>query len=119
MLPRIVLLVVQVAAAWFLGEAIKQILPPILGRPYDIYLYAAIYAVIIMVVGFSGSLVLKNVRVPTAATFIASLVLALILATVTLFPQITTPVQDILPLLRGNARLYPFLGALAGYLLKR
>ena len=119
MLPRLVLLLVQIAAAWFLGPSIKAALPAILGTQYDNLLYALIYAVVIMLVGFAGSLVLKNVPVPSLGTFIASLVLALIFALATLFPQVTEPVGNAIPLLRGNARLYPFVGALIGYLLKR
>ncbi|MEZ5818605.1 MAG: hypothetical protein R3D44_16125 [Hyphomicrobiaceae bacterium] len=119
MLPRIVLLLIQVAAAWFLATPIKSALPALFRSQYDIFIYAVLYAVIIMVVGFAGSLVLKGVRVPTSATFVASLVLAVILAVLTLIPQITGPLQDALPLLRGNAKLYPLVGALVGYLLKR
>ena len=119
MLPRIVLLIIQIAAAWFLAEPIKAAIPSLLGRQYDIFIYALIYAAIIMLVGFAGSLVLKGVRVPTVATFVASLVLALILAGITLVSQVLGPVQDALPFLRGNTKLFPFVGALVGYLLKR
>lgn len=119
MLPRIVLLLIQIAAAWFLAEPIKALVPSLLGRQYDILIYAVIYAAIIMVVGFAGSLVLKGVRVPTVGTFIASLVLAIILAAVTLFGQITGPIQEALPFMRGNTKLFPFVGAIVGYLLKR
>lgn len=119
MLPRIVLLLVQIAAAWFLAEPIKAAVPALLGRQYDIFLYAILYAVIVMVVGFAGALVLKGLRVPSSATFIASLVLALVLAALTLFTQATGPIEEALPFLRGNAKLYPFAGALVGYLLKR
>jgi len=119
MLPRIVLLLIQVAAAWFLADPIKAALPTVLGRPYDIFVYALIYAVIIVVVGFAGALVLKGLRLPSAATFIASLVLAAILSAITLFSQINGPIQEALPLLRDNAKLYPLVGALVGYVLKR
>ena len=83
MLPRIVLLLVQIAAAWFIGNWIKDFVPSPLGRLYDPLVYAVIYAVIVMVVGFAGSLVLKGLRVPTAATFFVSLALALLLAVIT------------------------------------
>ena len=120
MLPRIVLLLVQIAAAWFLGDRIKDVLPTLLlGRQYDIFVYALIYAVIIMVVGFAGSLVLKDVRVPTFATFVFSLILACILSAITLISQVSGPIQDALPFLRGNTKLYPLVGAMIGYLLKR
>jgi hypothetical protein len=119
MLPRIVLLLIQIAAAWFLADPIKAALPPLLGRQYDIFLYALIYAVIVTVIGFIGGLVLKGLRLPSAATFIASLVLAAILAAITLVNQINAPIQEALPVLRGNPKLYPLVGALVGFLLKR
>lgn len=119
MLPRIVLLLIQIAAAWFLADPIKAALPTLLGREYDIFTYALIYAVIITVVGFAGALVLKGVRLPSASTFIASLVLAAILSAITLISQINGPIQEALPLLRGNTKLYPLVGAMVGYLLKR
>lgn len=119
MLPRIVLLLIQIAAAWFLADQARNVVTPIVGRQYDIFVYAAIYAVIIMVVGFAGSLVLKNVRVPTAGTFIASLILAMLFAGATLIDQIRLPLEAALPLLRGNAKIYPFIGALLGFVLKR
>lgn len=119
MLPRIVLLIIQIAAAWFLADPIKSALPALLGRQYDIFIYALLYAAIIMIVGFAGSLVLKGVRVPGVGTFVASLVLACILSAITLFTQVSGPIQETLPFLRGNAKLYPLVGALVGYLLKR
>jgi hypothetical protein len=119
MLPRIVLLLVQIAAAWFLAGPIKSALPTLLGRPYDIFVDALIFAAIIMVVGFAGSLVLKGVRIPTVATFVASLVLACILAGITLFNELSGPINTALPLLRANPTLYPLIGAIVGYQLKR
>jgi hypothetical protein len=119
MLPRIVLLLIQIAAAWLLADPIKTALPAVLGRQYDIFIYALLYAVIITVVGFAGALVLKGVRVPSVGTFISSLVLAALLSAITLFTQISGPIQDAIPLLRGNTKLYPLVGALVGYLLKR
>ncbi len=119
MLPRLVLLLVQLAAAWFLADSVRSIVSPIVGRQYDIFLYAVIYAAIIMVVGFAGSLVLKNVRVPTAATFTVSLLFALILAGATYFDQVRTALDTAIPLLRGNTKVYPLVGAILGYILKR
>jgi hypothetical protein len=119
MLPRIVLLLIQIAAAWFLADPIKAALPALVGRQYDIFLYALIYAVIITIVGFVGALVLKGLRIPTAATFLVSLVLAAILSAITLVSQINGPIQEAIPLLRDNAKLYPLVGAVVGYLLKR
>jgi hypothetical protein len=119
MLPRIVLLLVQIAAAWFLADPIKAALPALVARPYDIYVYAVIYALIIFLVGFAGSLILKNVRVPSTGTFIATVVLAFVGASLTLFETVRTTIEQALPLLRSNQKVYALLGALIGYLAKR
>ena len=121
MLPRIVLLLVQIAAAWFVGNWIKEIISSPLGRLYDPLVYAVIYAVIVMVVGFAGSLVLKGLRVPGATTFVVSLVMALILAALTLpfLSSVYGPIQDAVPFLRNNGRLLPLVGAVVGYLIIR
>jgi hypothetical protein len=119
MLPRIVLLLIQIAAAWFLADPIKAALPSLIARPYDIFVYAILYAVIIFLIGFSGSLVLKNVRVPSTGTFVACLVLAFVGAGITLIDAVRTTIDSALPLLRSNQKVYALVGALVGYVLKR
>ena len=39
----------------------------ILARPNDIFVDAVLYALVIMIVGFTGSLILKGLRPPGAA----------------------------------------------------
>jgi hypothetical protein len=122
MLPRLVLLLLQVAAGWYIADWIAVPIirnVPALARPYDIFVYAVVYALIIMVVGYSGSLVLKGVRTPSGGTLLLSLALALILAGLTLVPAVTQTVSGIVPALRTNLVLYPFAGALIGYYVKR
>jgi hypothetical protein len=118
-LPRIVLLIVQIAAAWFLTDGIKAALPSLVARPYDIFVYAVLYAVILFVVGFAGSLVLKNVRVPSKGTFVVTLVLALVGAGITLIDAVRTAIDSVLPLLRSNPKIYALVGAIVGYFIKR
>ncbi len=119
MLPRLVLLIIQIAAAWFLAEPIKGLLPQFLGRQYDIFIYALIYAAIIMLVGFVGALVLKSVRVPTLATFVFSVVIAFVLAGLTLIDPVRNAIDTAVPLLRANHKVYALAGAMLGYLFKR
>ena len=122
MLPRLVLLALQLVAAWGLADWFAQPIIraiPALGRPNDVFVYAVVYALIITVVGFSGSLILKDVRTPGGGALVASLVLGLILAGLTLVPAVTQAVNGIVPSLRTNPYWYPFVGALAGYFLRR
>lgn len=119
MLPRIVLFVLQLIAAWYLAPVIKGVLPVLLARPYDIFLYAILYALIIMIIGFAGSLVLKDVPTPSGATLAVSLLLAIGLAALTLVPAITQALGGAVPVLRTNLNVYPLLGALIGYFVKR
>lgn len=120
MLPRIVLLVIQIAVAWFVADPLRALLPAqIAPKAYDVFAYAVLYALIVSVVGFAGSLVLKNVRVPSSATFGVSLVLALIGAGLTLFPPISNAIDSALPLLKSDHKVYALVGALIGYTVKR
>ena len=122
MLPRIVLLALQLLAAWALVDwfalpLIRNV--PALARPYDVFAYAIVYSAIIMIVGYSGSLILKDVPKPSGATLIVTFVLALVLAGLTLVPAVTQIVNGIVPSLRTNLYVYPLVGALAGYYLRR
>ncbi len=119
MLPRIVLFVLQLIAAWYLAPAIKGALPVLVARPNDIFIDAILYALIILIVGFVGSLILKGASTPSSGTFTICLLLALVLAGLTLVPQVTQIVETTVPALRGNRSLWPLLGAVVGYVLKR
>ena len=84
----------------------------------DIFVLAVIFAILIIMIGFIGSLVLKEVGAPSSATMTATLVVALIFAALTLVPQIVSWVSSIT---RGNipAKAYPLIGAVLGYLIRR
>ncbi len=94
MLPRIVLFALQLFAAWAIADWF--VLPivrnvPALARPYDVFVYAFIYALIVMIVGYSGSLVLKDVRTPSGSTLIVTLILSFVFAGLTQVPARTGP----------------------------
>ncbi len=119
MLPRLVLFVLQIACAWYLTPIIKAALPTFALRPYDILVDGALYALVITIVGFSGSLILKNVRTPSGRTLVASIVLGLVAAALTLVQPAMQAIDAALPALRTMHFVYPMLGALLGYYLKR
>lgn len=114
MLGRIVLIIIQFAVAWRLAPEIERFLPP-LGQ-LEIFAYALIFALIVFVLGVIGHLVLKDVAQPTPSTLAASVILALICAALTLFPDITRAINSVInvPIL-----LYPLVGAVIGYAIKK
>jgi hypothetical protein len=121
MLPRIVLFGLQLLFAWYFGEWIARgIASPLgLARDNHVWVYALVYAVIVWVVGFGGSGVLKEVRTPSAAAFVVTLALAIAFAIVSFLPQTRDVIESIAPGLRSVRNHYPLVGAMIGYLLKR
>lgn len=120
LLPRIVQFATQLAGAWYLAPAIKGILPNILpSPPNDILVDAFLYAAVVMIIGHAGSRVLKEIRPPSGATLVTVFALAFLFAGLTLIPQIPQAIEQVVPMLRTNRYIYPLVGALAGYLLKR
>jgi hypothetical protein len=120
MIPRIVLFALQIAAGWFIVPILRKSLPGVVPPAYELFLLALLYAVVIIVVGFVGALVMKGVPVPSAGTFVVMLILAGALAALALYvPQFTQAVEGVAPILRANRFVYPFVGALLGYYVKR
>ena len=116
MLARIILLLVQLAVGWFAAPHIIRYLPKF-GGNLDIFIYAIVFALLVTVVGFVGSLVLQGVGTPTTGTLTSALVFALIFAALTLFRPVTDFVSSLspgIPLL-----VYPLVGAVLGYFIKR
>ena len=121
MLPRIVLFALQLLAAWYLGEFFAGFIARGLGigRGNEIFVYAAVYPLLVMLVGYAGSKVLKGIPPPSAATLVVTLALAFGFALLTLIPQITQIAEGAVPMLRSNRYLYPLAGAFIGYVFKR
>ncbi|MEZ5849181.1 MAG: hypothetical protein R3D68_00850 [Hyphomicrobiaceae bacterium] len=119
MLPRLVTFVLQVAITWYLTPVIKAALPTFSLRPYDILVDAVLFALVIVLVGFTCALTLKNVKKPGGGTLIASIVLGLVFAGLTLVPQIVQAIDGAVPALRTMHVVYPMAGALLGYYVKR
>lgn len=120
MLPRLVLLVLQVAAGLFVVPQLKVSLQGVVPAAYDLFFLAVLYAVVIMVVGFIGSVVMKGLPIPSSGTLIAMLILACgIVALVKWVPEFTQTVEGVVPALKANRYAYPFVAALLGYYLKK
>jgi hypothetical protein len=120
MLPHLILIVLQLLGAYSIAPAIKGYLPTLgrySGYDLDIFVWAILYAVIIFVIGFIGSIVLKGVRTPGTGALTLALVLAIIIAALTLVPQITKLVAD--AGVRTGTQWWPLVGAMIGYFIKR
>jgi hypothetical protein len=120
MLPHLILIVLQLLGAYYIAPLIKDylpILPRFSGYDLDIFIWAILYAVVVFIIGFIGSIVLKGVRSPGAGTLTLALVLSLIIAALTLVPQVTAAASD--AGLRIATRWWPLVGAMVGYFIKR
>lgn len=120
MLPHLILIVLQLLGAYFIAPVIKGYIPTVgrySGYDLDIFIWAILFAVIVFVIGFVGSIVLKGVRTPGAGALTLALVLALIIAALTLVPQVTRVVAD--AGVRTGTLWWPLIGAMVGYFIKR
>jgi len=112
MIGYLILIVVQIIAAWFGAPmALKYI--PLSGDP-RLFVHAALFAVIAWFVGIVGSFVLKEVRMPTSSTLATSLVLALIGAGIMLVPSLVQAIP-----LKFPPLYLPLAGAIIGYMIRR
>jgi hypothetical protein len=117
MLARLVLLAAQLAVAWFAAPEIVRYIPR-LGSTLEMFVYAAVFAVLVWLVGLVLSQVLRETGMPSSSTLVTSLVVALIFAAIILWVPAIIP--DIGRLLRQIPTLaYPLIGAVLGYHMKR
>lgn len=116
MLARLILLLVQFSVGWFGAPYILPYLPKF-GGAVDIFVYAVVVALLVTVVGFVGSLILQGVGTPTTGTLTSALIFALVFAGLTLVEPVTVFVGGLVPGLRPS--VYPLIGAVLGYFIKR
>ena len=116
MLARLILLALQLIAAWVAAPYIMRYIPG-LGR-LQIFAVAAVFAVVVWVVGLVLSQVLRETGQPSSGTLVAALVGALIgAALVTWLPVLLPDVRGVMRNLPDLA--YPLIGAALGYHLRR
>ena len=112
MLGRIVLILVQLAGAWFLAPLVARYIP-VTGVVRDL-LYALLFAVFAWVIGLVSAEVIKGVNKPQGSSFFWSIVLALVGAAILIAPTYVPNFNFALPL--GIATLsLPLIGAVIGY----
>ena len=120
MLGYIILIILQLGGAWALAPQIRRYLPPIPpfgGYNVEIFVWALLFAVLVFVIGFVGSIVLKGVRTPGAGTLTVSLILALIFAALTFVSPVTQAAAQFVPQI--EPLWWPLIGAVVGYFIKR
>ncbi len=112
MIGYLVLVALQIAAAWFGAPSVLKFIP-LSGDPRT-FIHAAVFAVIVWIVGVLGSLVLKDVRMPTTSTLATALILALIGAGLLFIPQVMAAIP-----FRFDRMALPLAGAILGYMIRR
>jgi hypothetical protein len=112
MIGYLVLVVLQFVAAWFGAPEVLRYIP-ISGDPRT-FVHAAIYAVIVWIVGIVGCFVLKDVRMPTTRTLAAALVGAVFGAALMFVPQLIAAIPIKFPPL-----YLPLICAILGYMARR
>ncbi len=112
MIGYLVLVVLQFVAAWFGAPEVLRFIP-ISGDP-QVFVHAAIYAVIVWIVGLVGCFALKEVRMPTTRTLAAALIGAIIGAALMFVPQLIAAIPFKFPPL-----YLPLTGAILGYMMRR
>ena len=116
MLSRLILLVLQLVVAWFAAPVIVRYIPGLRGM--QLFVYAAVFAVLVWVVGLVLSQVLRETGQPSSSTLVAALVLALIGAAIVTWLPVFVP--DVRGTMRNLPDLaYPLIGAVLGYHIRR
>lgn len=116
----IILIILQVAGAWLITPRLRGLIPNIPsfgGYDLEIFFWALLAAVVVFIIGFVGSIVLKGVRTPGVGTLTLSILLALVFAALTFVAPVTQAVGQFVPALQTH--WWPIIGAVLGYLLRR
>ena len=116
MLSRLILLLLQLVIAWIAAPpscATSRVRPVL-----QLFVYAAVFAVLVWLVGLVLAQVLRETGTPSSATLVAALVVALIAAALVTWLPVFVP--D-LPRACGRSQTlaYPLIGALIGYHIRR
>lgn len=115
MLGYMVLIILQIIAAWFGKPQVMVYIPSNLGSLAISAIEAAIYALIVWIIGVLFSFVLKDVRMPGTPTLATALIGALIGAAIVVFlPGFGVSIPRSI-----NLQFIPLAGAIIGYFVRR
>ena len=111
MIGRLMLILVQFVVGWYAAQEIVKGLPSF--GNLDIFLLAAIFAVLVWAIGLLAAAVLKDVSRPGPPALMFAFAAALLFSALTVFPEAQRAVASV----AGNldARIYPLVGAVVGY----
>ncbi len=115
MLGYLVLTILQIIGAWFGAPHILKFIPSGIGATPMLFIKAAIYALIVWIIGLVLSFVLKDVRLPHSSTLASTLIGAVLAAVILL----------VLPMAKVSlpSGVHPefilIAGAILGYLARR
>src|SRR5262245_2424990 len=116
MFSRLILLALQLIVAWFTAPVIVRYIPG-LGR-LELFVYAAVFAVLVWLVGVIGAQVLKDTATPTSAALASALILAAAAAAAYIWlPTVLPDAKRVMLSLQEKA--YPLIGAALGYHIRR
>ncbi len=119
MLPRLVLIALQLGIGLLAGSWIADAVVRGLGaKDFDVVIYAIFCAIIVWLVGLAGSGVLKGLRSPTAVTLVLTLAGGLVLGILLLIGPIHDAIGSIIAFNRIPATSIPVIGAVLGYQVK-
>lgn len=119
MLGRLVLIIVQLVVGWRLMADFPQVLaysPVELTGHLELFGYAVLFGLIVWALGLLGALILKDVASPTPSTLLVALIGAFAFAALTLVPDVQAAISRVINL---DPKLYPLIGAVLGYAIKR
>lgn len=114
MLGYIILVILQIIAAWFGAPMVLKYVPSSIGATPLLFVHAAIFAVIVWIVALVSSFVIKDVRLPSSSSLASALVGALVGAALISVPGLLSQIP-----LKFAPLFVPLGFAILGYLLRR
>jgi hypothetical protein len=116
MLGRLVLLLLQIAVGWFGTNALMAYIR--LGGEFRLFIFAVVAAIVVFLIGVIAAQVLREVGMPSSATLLWALVVALIAAALWTFGP-GLPLLSEVPWGRLRAEYAVLAGAILGYMIKK